>query len=74
MLIPRQNSYAPRSRRCTGRREAKSRELANKIKKKTLCTSFGMSAVSRKQTRCRWKDDLKAQFTMRRIFRNVQLF
>jgi hypothetical protein len=33
MLIDRQNSYAPCSRRCTGRRESKSREPVNKVKK-----------------------------------------
>jgi LSD1 subclass zinc finger protein len=34
--IRRQNSYGPRSRRCTGRREVLSRDPVNKVKK-TLC-------------------------------------
>jgi hypothetical protein len=34
MLIHRQNSYAPRSKQLTGRREAQSRERVNKVKKK----------------------------------------
>jgi hypothetical protein len=33
MLIHRQNSYAPRSKQRTGRREAHSRKPANKVKK-----------------------------------------
>jgi hypothetical protein len=36
MLIHRQNSYAPSGKQRTGRREAQSREPANKLKK-TLC-------------------------------------
>jgi hypothetical protein len=32
ILIHQQNSYATRSRQCTGRREAQSREPANKVK------------------------------------------
>jgi hypothetical protein len=38
MLIDRQNSYAPRSKRRIGRREAQSCESVNKVKK-TLCIS-----------------------------------
>jgi hypothetical protein len=34
LLIHRQNSYEPRSKRCTGRREKHSREPVNNIKKK----------------------------------------
>jgi hypothetical protein len=33
MLFRRQNLYAPRSKSCTRRREAQSRELINKVKK-----------------------------------------
>jgi hypothetical protein len=36
MLIHRQNSNAPRSKRCTGRREAQSHEPVNKVKKNSL--------------------------------------
>jgi hypothetical protein len=36
MLIHRQNSYAPRGKQRTGRREAQSREPANEVKKE-LC-------------------------------------
>jgi hypothetical protein len=38
MLIHRQNSYAYRSRRCTGRREAQSREPVNRVKKNSIFT------------------------------------
>jgi hypothetical protein len=36
MAIHRKISYAPRSRRCTGRREAQSREPVIEVKKKTV--------------------------------------
>jgi hypothetical protein len=36
ILIHQQNSYAPRSRRCTGRREAQNPEPVNKVKKNFL--------------------------------------
>jgi hypothetical protein len=36
MLILRQNSYVPRGKQRTGRREAQSREPVSKVKKKTL--------------------------------------
>jgi hypothetical protein len=36
MLIHRQNSYAPRGKQLTGRREAQSREPVNRVKKNSL--------------------------------------
>jgi hypothetical protein len=36
MLIRRQNSYAPRGKQRTGRREAQSGEPVNKVKKNSL--------------------------------------
>jgi hypothetical protein len=43
LLIHLQNSYAPRSKQRTGRREAQRRQPVNKVKK-TLCTYFYYSA------------------------------
>jgi hypothetical protein len=44
MLINQQNSYAPCSKQRTGRREEKSREPVNKVKKYSLYLS-GKSKV-----------------------------
>jgi hypothetical protein len=43
-VIHRQNSYAPRNRRCTGGGKAQSREPVNKVKKKrnTRVSEFGL--------------------------------
>jgi hypothetical protein len=40
MLIHRQNSYALRNRRCTGRREAQSSEPVNEVEKKIYVLVF----------------------------------
>jgi hypothetical protein len=44
ILNHRQNSYAPRSRRCTGRLEAQSRNRRAKLKK-TLCIMTNGSVI-----------------------------
>jgi hypothetical protein len=49
MLILRQNSYAPRGKQRTGRREAQSREPVNKVKNK-LCVYEGYVQSSTKYT------------------------
>jgi hypothetical protein len=45
ILIHRQNSYALRSRRRTGRHEAQSRESVNKVKKLSVCISVYRTLV-----------------------------